>query len=1460
MALTPTSQQAAILQVTQAMLGAAPGAQLMNAYLTSTTTVSSFVTQVAATDLWKTTMGYQSLTAQQTYQKFLAQVVGNTVDATLQSNMAAYLASVTGTGKTYATTNDAISALITALADPATTTNADWGTAAKMFQNKVTVGSYYTLDKVGNTSTLAELQQVAAGVSASDATVTAAIQALDSIQLTAFADIKSGSLFVANQVYTPGGNDFINSLQDVDQLTGTGPENKLVANLGDNNDAAGAEVSPTLNNIQTIDFANIGTTNVLDLRYADNALRNLNITRFSRNANGAVTFDQISTGLANNLSVANNARVNDDAEFIYRAGTLSPVDTATLTVKSLFNNQGGEIKINDGTYGYETLSLVSEGVNAIGTIADTSLIDMTITAAATGSTSLSVFDSTQQSDRLLYNAGGITDGLGGLGIKTINGGTFTGTLNLDVTDALGGHADPVNSGVKYYATITTGSGNDTIISRANLGRETATLRDTIAAGTGTDTLKMISSSITKAANGTLPVVTGVETLELRDQGTNANGAAASNPTAYLSAFDADLTTVVLRNETATQMGANAAFQVAPDDVFTLREVGATIAASGNIKLQHSSGRGAGAVDGAAAANWDTVDVRLNDATGAADTVALTVNTDLNTSSTYKYAVKLDAEQYANGAYKGSVENLTINDMDGESNTVVISSGSKLNATGAGIATTDTKGLTGTLTLTGGTAGKDFVIDASTNVASITAATGPLYARTIEASTYASNLTLKVGNPTDNNNNGTTVLSQTIKLGTGNDMVTFDGADVLSGIDTVTDAGGTDTVRAYYTKDGGTPTLTNVEKVHFLSSANMTMDLSKATGVTELALLSGEAADNTQHALQGRTSIFSADPVVLGTDITNRVVTLQNTNLNTINFFGDLVTAAANNKALLAAENNQYFNGLTLQNNGQTTLTVNVNNSLTNSGALPSAGAGATTTAGVKAYNLGQLTAHGVQAMTVNVSGEYIDTATAAMDAATTINNIWVKDATSLTFVSPAGNLTTGTITGNGTNNNVTTFDATGVIGNVNSTIIALGDNATVKLSTAGNDTFDALGSAGKNITIYGYNGNNTITGSAQSDTIITGSGLDTINGDRGDNVITAGAGNDIVTVKDGNNAINLGSGSYESVKVNNTTGLDATKATNVIYGNGTTARLQIDTDGKAGFELDQYFAVAAGNDMTLSFTGATLNAAASTINGRLADVVDQNTVTKAGIYTITGGTTYAVADANSHLVIVNTLAANGAVNGITTVTGGTAGDAVYIGSNAGTAYTINTGAGNDSVSIGSAIAANNSTAAITTGTGADMIALAEGHLGAMTLNFNVGDSTSTASDQVVGWLSGLDIIHNNSAALVASGVVAGGVGTGKATINGAGLVTAFDSATALTAQITQVASSLGAAVNGTSVVWSVADTNAAVGGVTTNFSTYLYVTDGLAGLSDNDLVIKLVGVNAAAGITGLAGGNITAIT
>lgn len=1059
--------------------------------------------------------------------------------------------------------------------------------------------------------------------------------------LTNGTDVATANIFNSTLVYNPAGTDRINALQSEDVLTGTGTNPTLNATLGNANDNGATTVTPTLKGIETINLSVTGDTSTLDARFAD-SLKTLSINKITQEAANGARVTNINQPAAN-LTVKDSAYVDNNIAFVYTDGVLAGnTDSGTLTIS---NVQANPLKVGNqaNTQGFETLTVHAANTNVIKSLQAADLENLKVD----GSGTLSFLNTTQQIDRVQFNGGGLSIG-DGLGIRSIDASAFTGTLNLDITAAVGGHADPANSGSKYYTAVVGGKGNDTFWINAPLAAASATNRDTLDGGEGTNKLVSVDAGVTKTGTF-LPSVKNVQSLDLRLQAGNAT-------TAYLSAFDAALTSVTVRNEQVTGSAA------AVNGTFNLREVGTNV---GAINLLHASGAGAGG-NGTATGATDTVNVALTTSTGANDLVVVNVKPDLNTSTTYNYNIGLETEAAKASNVQATddanrVENLTINDMDSETNKVSITGNDNLTA----------KDLTGTLTLTGGSAGKGYTVSST------------LVAGTIDASAQKSNLMLNVG-----------TADQTIKLGTGDDTLTFDGIDTFNGSDTISDAGGTDTVRAAFSQAvTGQPGLAGIEKLQIVATANTRIDMTKAAEVTQLAILSDKAVDEAGE-------IFSA--VLNGVDKTD-VITLANTKLTEINFFGDEDAAVAGTTVATT----QTFNGLTLENNTGDAVAVKISAPLTNLTGLAGGG--------ITAYNLGQLTTHGVKSLSVAVSNEVNKTAT------TTIANIWDRDMTSLTL-SATGSINVGTVTGNSVNSNIKTVDASAVGGNTTAVIKALGDSAVVTLA-GGNDVFNALGSAGNNVTIQAGEGNNTVTGTAQSDYIYSGAGRDVIHADRGNNTVKSGAGSDTVDAINGSNTVDVGSGTKDVVTFTYDTPGQQAQSTNVVAGSGTNAMITIANyggDGAVGggddVSVSYGFAVGAGAEASVKFTGSTFDAVASTLNGRSA------TVAVAGVFA-------APEAAQSNLLVTTTGAA-------AAVTGGSAAD-VFLDytAGAGAAYNVSLGDGNDGIVISQT---NASAHTITGGAGADRIVLSAA-AGIDTLVYAAGDSTAASRD-VVSNFAAADLI------------------------------------------------------------------------------------------------------------------------
>ncbi|CDM22486.1 S-layer protein RsaA [Castellaniella defragrans 65Phen] len=304
--------------------------------------------------------------------------------------------------------------------------------------------------------------------------------------------------------------------------------------------------------------------------------------------------------------------------------------------------------------------------------------------------------------------------------------------------------------------------------------------------------------------------------------------------------------------------------------------------------------------------------------------------------------------------------------------------------------------------------------------------------------------------------------------------------------------------------------------------------------------------------------------------------------------------------------------------------------------------------------------------------------------------------------------------------------------------------------------------------------------------------------------------------------------------------------------------------------------LAAGgtNAITIGVKDATVTGQIDTVKAALttttaagaANTIDLTNLTLTGVekLVLDGNGTVAAATGGVTLTTTNAISldsitlSNAGVNSITIAGGQTATNLIVDASGSSGATTINAsayavgtgaqllgGSGNDTLT-GSANndiikgGAGNDT--ITGGAGIDSLS---GGAGANIFVFAAGSSAAnsvTGYDTITDWAAGtgnkIDFGGTNLAAVTHATAPV----TGTASINANGLATFAGTDTTLAAQLTAV----GADAAGTSVVW-------ANGG-----NSYLFITDGNAGIGANDVLIQLTGVNAAAGLT-FAGGDITAI-
>lgn len=706
MALTQT-QKTDAYQFFIIAFGAAPGVEYMNqlndAYSAGMTTKQ--IVNVYTTKPQFEAQYPRFLTNEEFANRLVNNVVGASASEQAKTEAKADVVAALNAGWTK---GDVVYQIFNNLANKPTD-DAQWGATAQMFANKVEVAAYVTETMMVNTTDLAVLSGYVSSVTQDPATVEAVKSGSETgpsaqtFVLTSGTDVASANIFNAGQVYTPGGNDRINSLQDEDRLTGVGEDATLNATLGNANDNGGVVIAPSLTNINTVNVAFTGAgfavTN-LDLQDAIGT-ENLNVTRISAGLGGvAVSLSNIAEATANNLSIAGVA-VPANVVFDYQRGVLAGSDdTGNLTVTNVNLNSvtinHNTVNANGNDQGFETLNLASNGnANNISALNAAELRDLVITGAAdlnlsnyTGNATAAALGGplgqnaqVSSGEYAQYIAASINN-LTGTPVESIDGSAATGDLAIDITGLEARRADPANSGRMVSTTVTGGAGDDTIYTAGGIA-DTGLV---VNGGAGNNTLmahnNILDPVTTNAVN---PSITNIQNLEVRLQPVAA-------VTVDVSEVEG-LQSILLRNETANSAAA----------VFDLRELTAAQAAA--LSINHGVSRTNG-INSNLTGDSTSVLVNLNDASGANDTVSLTLVTDLNNNQRFNLALNADgnaaAATLANaGRAQGvaRVENITLVDSDNESNTVEL---------------TQVAEHTGTITLSGGVAGQFMNLDATAN--------------------------------------------------------------------------------------------------------------------------------------------------------------------------------------------------------------------------------------------------------------------------------------------------------------------------------------------------------------------------------------------------------------------------------------------------------------------------------------------------------------------------------------------------------------------------------------------------------------------------------------------------------------------------------------------------------------------------------------------------------------------------
>jgi hypothetical protein len=706
---------------------------------------------------------------------------------------------------------------------------AEFAETATLLENKAAVAAAYSAVASNDSRDLADLQVVmqnsaitgAALLTQAEIDQIVASANTDTFTLTANTDVATANQFISGLVFTPAGNDRINALQDEDVLTGTGTNPTLTATLGNANDNGATIITPTLTGIETLNasFTGSGGGAVTALDMQDSSgLMSVNIDRVSQAVNTA-EIGNIEDATVNQLAVRDtNANDAGVVEFSYSAGTLAGENTVSLEVDNvqvgalnIGQNTSGIAARGVGTQGYENITLNSTGAaNAIGTFnipMDTGTAGV---LTITGDTDLmlggvadavnTVNNALTEVENLHVVGTGIQ--LAGSRIATIDASALEGNFTI-VLDNILDVGKAGTSGVDQDVSVIGGAGDDTFVLY-----DIVQTGDSIDGGSaGNDTLLFYSgSALNSMANG-------IDNASMFADGSIADN--NGNLGRISADFDnlPDVTSATVRNISSdvdvALFGGDGVLENAADGPVNFFLTNLTDTQATGITVQHST-----------TLNNQIQNTTINAAVKndtADNTLGITLNDGTNTDPRFNFTIVT-----ALAGNSSTIENVTLNDDDTESNSVEL---------------TSFAAHTGTVTITGGEAGDFFnldvdtaggdvsaVFDGGTNVAAnpdggqvqqglrgldtdgtaadVTA--GHYYdlsgvatqvrlgAATIDASASAADVILRVST-----NAASAVGAQTITTGTGNDTVIFDNLnDTRAGLtisDTVNAGDGDDTL-------------------------------------------------------------------------------------------------------------------------------------------------------------------------------------------------------------------------------------------------------------------------------------------------------------------------------------------------------------------------------------------------------------------------------------------------------------------------------------------------------------------------------------------------------------------------------------------------------------------------------------------------------------------------------------------
>lgn len=847
-----------IISLVVGMFGAAPGASVLSD-LVAAKEAGSTIKQIA-TNLMNTTQFTGIFPTFLTNNEFATKVVNQLLVEASATAKADAVTVLTGELNGGMSRVDAFIAAIN-FVNSTDSTNASYGTSAAAFDNKVSVATYYSVEKQLSGDSLAALQNVIINVGSTSASVDTAKADVDgkvnvgqTFTLTTGIDGLTGlgGNDTFNASYTTAATDVFGGLDVIDGGAGndtlnvassapaasfsfnnatiknvenisvstngdfTGLNVSGIAGLTSFTGVAASTVATTLTAASTTDVTlNLGTTNnstvtggkAVSVTKGSTAAGTLGVT-------GSALTSVTAKGGTGAVTISNNTATT------LKSVTLDGVDANTgITANGLTDvtlkgavTAARTITVTNTTAGHAlTVNAAGTGYNSTGATEFQTVVTDTVATSATVNTtaksSLDLSGSTGVKTLTLTGSGALKLAATANAVTSIDGSAATGALTLGtlnanaVTVKTGSGADSLTVAATAATTVNTGAGNDTVTLGAAIAAtskiELGAGNDTLLAGTGS--VATSSSTVIDGGDG--------------DDSVSANLINAGNAGQFknFEKINLDSTTgldlALLTGNTISSLTMSGT---------------STTATYQNVKLANGL-----TVDFVGNNSGVTNTLSFSDATGSSDSYTITfagVTTGTPGSANVRAGTVVTAgvENYNIVSGGTSAWNEITLGANSSAKTVTITGAAKLDLAFAA---------------TVGTAG------ASTGVTSVdgSAATGALSINTtnLGVNTGSTGLTVKGGSAAD-----TITLAQkaTVDAGAGNDTVV-----VSASGGTITTGAGTDTVDVKGAATGSTtaPVITVItdftvgtDKIQFKDQGTETFTATKVNVNTATALFSG----------------------------------------------------------------------------------------------------------------------------------------------------------------------------------------------------------------------------------------------------------------------------------------------------------------------------------------------------------------------------------------------------------------------------------------------------------------------------------------------------------------------------------------------------------------------------------------------------------------------------------------------